>query len=69
MPEISGKELAESLQSDRPKMKFVFMSGYAEDIVVHKDVFSVIDTGSSFLKKPFSPIELAEKIKHELSGT
>ena len=67
MPDMSGKELAEQLEPYRSNMKLIYMSGYAEDMVVHKDVFQVIDDGASFLKKPFSPIELAEKIKHELA--
>jgi len=67
MPDMSGRELAEHLKTFRPKIKMIFMSGYAEDIVVHREVFTIIDKGSSFLKKPFSPFELAEKIKHKLT--
>ena len=67
MPDMSGKELVEQLKPYESDIKLIYMSGYAEDMVVHKDVFQVIDDGASFLKKPFSPIELAKKIKHELT--
>lgn len=67
MPDMTGKELAEQLKPYLSNVKLVYMSGYAEDMVVHKDVFQVMDDGARFLKKPFSPIELAETIKHELA--
>lgn len=68
MPDMSGRELASHLKPYKPKIKIIFMSGYAEDVVVHKEVYSVMHDGASFLKKPFSPMELAEKIKRALTG-
>ena len=60
MPGMSGRELAERLIVTRPTTKVLFMSGYTEEAIVHH---GVIDGETEFIGKPFTPLELAHKIR------
>jgi PAS domain S-box-containing protein len=64
MPKMSGRELAQILESRRPAMKTIFMSGYTDDLIVRH---GVQEEGVVFLQKPFSLSTLARKIR-ELLG-
>jgi CheY-like chemotaxis protein len=63
MPEISGPELARLLTERRPELAVLFMSGYAEDEIVHR---GVVDPGVSLLHKPFGPRSLAHAVRKQL---
>jgi CheY-like chemotaxis protein len=63
MPEISGAELARLLTERRPDLAVLFMSGYAEDEIVHR---GVVDPGVSLLPKPFGPDSLARAVRKQL---
>jgi PAS domain S-box-containing protein len=63
MPQMGGRELAAKLLEMRPEIKVLYMSGYTDDAIVHR---GVIDEGASFIQKPFSPEELATKIREAL---
>ncbi len=65
MPEMSGREVASRLQSPHPEMSILYMSGYAENAVVHH---GVLDEGTSFIQKPFSPYALALKVREILDA-
>jgi PAS domain S-box-containing protein len=60
MPQMSGRELAENLMPLRPGMKVLFMSGYTEDAITRQ---GMLDPGTGFLEKPFTPDSLARKIR------
>ena len=62
MPKMSGPKLAEQLAEERPDMKVLFVSGYAENTVLPQ---GKIDH-SRFLQKPFSLKTLARKIREVL---
>jgi two-component system cell cycle sensor histidine kinase/response regulator CckA len=60
MPGMSGRELHARLAALRPNLKLIFMSGYA--------AAAAEDTGLHFIQKPFTPEELAAKIRSVLSA-
>jgi len=59
MPGMNGRDLARRLEASRSGLRVIFMSGYTEDVVVHK---GVLEKGIDFIQKPFSPRELATKV-------
>jgi len=63
MPQLSGAKLAEELAKERPAMKVLFVSGYAENTVLRH---GAIDVSTRFLQKPFSLKTLAHKIREVL---
>jgi PAS domain S-box-containing protein len=65
MPQMSGRELAEQLAIFRGEMKVLFMSGYTDDAIIHH---GVLDEGTAFIGKPFSPDALARKVREILDA-
>jgi DNA-binding NtrC family response regulator len=63
MPHMGGVQVAEQLAAERPGMKVLFMSGYAESTVLRH---GVIDVRNCFLQKPFALKALARKIREIL---
>lgn len=63
MPEMSGRELAGRLASQRPDTKVLYMSGYTDDVIVHH---GVLDEGMAFIQKPFAADVLARKVREVL---
>src|SRR6476620_1099809 len=65
MPEMDGPTLMKHLRSERPDVKIIFISGYAEDAfrrnLSDKEEFM-------FLQKPFDWKELAAAVKAALQG-
>jgi PAS domain S-box-containing protein len=62
MPRMSGHELARQVTELRPEVRTVFMSGYSETLAT-KQV-----PRSSLLQKPFTPEDLALKVRAALDG-
>jgi CheY-like chemotaxis protein len=63
MPEMNGRQLSEQLQSLYPQLKTLFMSGYTANVIADR---GILDEGIHFISKPFSPKEMAAKIREVL---
>lgn len=63
MPELSGPELVRRLKVKFPRIRVLYMSGYATNAIMH---YGVPDPGISLLQKPFSPAALAAKVRKVL---
>ncbi len=66
MTQMGGRELAEKLTEKLPRLRVLFTSGYTDDAVVRH---GVIETGTNFLQKPFTPDELAQKVIEMLDAS
>jgi CheY-like chemotaxis protein len=55
MPQLNGIELADRIRSTHPRMKFLFITGFAEEFPQLNELFR---DGANILEKPFLPSEL-----------
>ena len=62
---FSGKQLADSLRSQNPGLRVIFMSGYSPELR-SRDL--EIKEGLNFLQKPFSPSALLEAVRRQLDS-
>lgn len=60
MPELNGPELVSELSRSRPSTRVLYISGFVGNVM---DPAAVQDGHSAFLKKPFLPAALAEKVR------
>ena len=65
MPGMNGKELSDQLLSMKPGVKVIYMSGHTADVVAER---GIIENGTNFLQKPFTPVELARKVRMVLDN-
>ena len=63
MPGMNGVEVAAAVSRLRPGLLVFFMSGYADQDLVRQ---GLLEPGTHFLQKPFTPQELAERIRRIL---
>ena len=61
---MNGNDLAEAALAAKPNIKVLFTSGYAAPDAARRQF-----RAGAWLKKPYTAIELAEKIRHVLDGT
>ncbi|MEO6392980.1 MAG: ATP-binding protein, partial [Pyrinomonadaceae bacterium] len=66
MPGMSGREVASQSLTVHPEMCVLFMSGYTDQAIVHH---GVLDEGTNFIQKPFSPRALAVKVREVLDDS
>jgi two-component system, cell cycle sensor histidine kinase and response regulator CckA len=59
LPGITGIELARRLAAQNPDLVTIYMSGYGEEALAGEELVP----GSTFVAKPFSPVELAMTVR------
>ena len=65
MRQLGGKKLADHLQGLRPTLRVLFISGYAAVTAAQQ---GVLNSGTTFLQKPFTPEALIAKVKEILQA-
>jgi PAS domain S-box-containing protein len=63
MPAMRGPELAARLAALHPETRVLYVSGYAENAIVHQ---GVLDEGTEFLSKPYDAATLTERVRQVL---
>ena len=63
MPEMSGRTLTRRLAQRHPGLKVLYMSGYSDEDIAQHGVF---EAGIPFIKKPFTPSLLTQKLREVL---
>ena len=66
LPGLSGDQVAKAITAERPRLPVLFISGYAEH---HLTQNGVLQPDVSFLEKPFTPTQLATKVREVLGGS
>jgi two-component system, cell cycle sensor histidine kinase and response regulator CckA len=64
MPGMSGVELADRLARERPGVRILFMTGYAEEIVVNE---GILGKHRECIGKPFTQEQITTKVRKILS--
>jgi PAS domain S-box-containing protein len=66
LPDAGGKELAEWIRATRNgRTKLLFTSGYVDESILRQHGMEV---ETAFLQKPFTPADLARKVREVLDG-
>ncbi len=63
MPDLNGRELSQKLMKMFPDLRCLYMSGYSASVIEQE---GILEEHVSFLPKPFTFQELAEKIREVL---
>ena len=64
LPAMRGSELAQRLGTMCPRMRVLYMSGYTDEMI---DAASARGPARAFLHKPFTPRDLARKVREALA--
>jgi len=65
LPQMGGDALASRLKAERQVTAVLYMSGYPDQALGHH---GVIEPGTPFLQKPFTPDALLRKVREVLDG-
>ncbi len=60
LPDLGGKELSVWMQARSARTKVLFTSGYVDENILRR---YGLESGTDFLQKPFTPAELARKVR------
>ncbi len=60
MPKMSGKEVVDKMLQYKPNLKYIYISGYTDDVI---GKHGVLEKKISILQKPFTHNTLMEKIR------
>ena len=64
LPDINGRQLADAARAKRPRLKVLFMTGYAESAASGE----FLEKGMQIISKPFTMDKLAAKIREMIDS-
>ncbi len=62
---MSGRNIAEAIEKQKPDIKIIYMSGYTENAIIHH---GRLDDSATLLRKPFDIADLAGKLREALGS-
>jgi PAS domain S-box-containing protein len=65
MPRLDGRELANQLVALRPNLRVLYMSGYTDDVIVHR---GLLKQATVLVQKPFTKAKLLRKVRETLDS-
>jgi len=65
LPSMSCLDLVKQIRTLKPQIKYLYMSGYTANAIVHR---GVLQEGVNFLQKPFSIKDIATKVREVLDA-
>jgi CheY-like chemotaxis protein len=65
MPRLDGRELANQMVSLRPNLRVLYMSGYTDDVIVHRGILKQM---TMLVQKPFTKSTLLRKVRETLDS-
>jgi two-component system, cell cycle sensor histidine kinase and response regulator CckA len=65
MPGMNGPQLAQAVKESHPEIKVLFLSGFTDEALA---AHGLLDIGPPFLKKPYAPDELTQKVREVLDA-
>jgi PAS domain S-box-containing protein len=64
MPGMNGRALTTALTAVRPELRVLYMSGYTDDVIVHRGVLA---PGTMLISKPFTALALLGRVREALA--
>jgi len=64
MPSMSGVELADRMERERPDVRILFMTGFAEEVVVNE---GILGKDRECIGKPFTQDQITRRVRKILS--
>jgi two-component SAPR family response regulator len=61
---MSGVELADRMERELPGMRVLFMTGYAEEVVVNQ---GILGRHREYIGKPFTQEQITKRVREILS--
>jgi CheY-like chemotaxis protein len=66
MPRMLGREVADRLRATRPKLRVLYMTGYARPALVSQ---GSLEAGGNMIDKPFTELTLLAKVREVLDAS
>jgi len=65
IPDMDGRRLAAAIRADRQDVRLLYMSGYADQAIVHH---GLLDASVAYLPKPFTTEAIARRVREVLDA-
>jgi CheY-like chemotaxis protein len=65
MPQMLGKELVGRITANRPDIRVLYMSGYAQPVLASQ---GTLDADVALIEKPFTKSQLLTALRHRLAA-